>query len=128
MQAKVATPDAMPQAFTAALASGDLEQLASLYVEKAATRTTEGEIVHGIADIREVLKGLLARKAHFDGKVRWSVTVGDIALIIVDWKRSEIETDGKPRFYAGTSTHVLRQDAGEGWRFLIMNPNGTAEP
>ena len=62
MQAKVATPDAMPQAFTEALASGDLEQLASLYFEQAATRTTEGKIIHGIAAIREVLEGLLARK------------------------------------------------------------------
>ena len=97
MQATVQTPAAMPAAFARGLESGDIEQLACLYVEEAATRTSEGQVVHGIAGIREVLQGLLARNARFDGTVRWSVTVGDVALIIVDWTAARNRTEWQAR-------------------------------
>ena len=125
MQITVDAPEAMPAAFAQALENDDLEGLASLYAEDAATRTPEGRIVHGLADIREILKALLARKARFDGKVRWSVAVGDVALIIVDWTRQETDSNGERMVYTGVSTHVLRRGPGSGWHFLIMNPNGT---
>ena len=125
MQATVDTPDVMPAAFAKALEDEDLEGLASLYADEAATRTSEGRIVRGIADIREVLKGLLARKARFDSKVRWSVVADDAALIIVDWTRKATDPNGERMFYAGVSTHVLRRVPSLGWRFLILNPNGT---
>jgi ketosteroid isomerase-like protein len=125
MHGTVDTPGTMPAAFAQALEDGDLEGLASLYAEEAATRTPEGRIVRGLADIREVLRGLLARQARFDGKVRWSVAVGDTALVIVDWTRQETDPDGRRVLYSGVSTHVLRRGPGAGWRFLIMNPNGT---
>jgi hypothetical protein len=64
----------------------------------------------------------MARKARFDGKVRWSVAV---ALIIVDWTRQETDSNGERMLCSGVSTHVLRRGPGSGWRFLIMNPNGT---
>ncbi len=131
MHGMVRTPGDMPAAFARALESGDLEELASLYAEQAATRTTAGRVVHGKERVRQELKGLLAREARFDGSVRWSVTVGDVALIIVDWTRRETDAEGKHERFSGTSTHVLRRRADGGWRFLIMNPNGTvggAEP
>ncbi len=125
MQATVQRPEDMPAAFARGLESGDIEQLACLYADEAAVRTSEGQVVHGIAGIREVFQGLLARKARFDGKVRWSVAVGDVALIIVDWKSRETKHNGEIAFFTGTSTHVLGRGADGGWRFLIMNPNGT---
>ncbi len=105
-----------------ALRSGDLEQFASLYADEAATRTTAGRVVHGTEQIREVLKGLLARKARFDGAVRWSVTVGDVALIIVDWTRQETAHDGNRERFSGTSTHVLRRQADGGQRLPDHEP------
>jgi ketosteroid isomerase-like protein len=125
MQGTVDTPEAMPAAFAKALEKEDLEGLAALYAEDAATRTSEGRIVRGLPGIREVLEGLLVRKARFDGKVRWSVAVGDVALIIVDWTRQETDSNGERMVYTGVSTHVLRHRPCFGWRFLIMNPNGT---
>ncbi len=126
MQITVDAPEAMPAAFAQALENDDLEGLVSLYAEDAATRTSEGRTVHGLANIREILEALLARKARFDGKVRWSITVGDVALIIVDWTRQETDSNGERMVYTGISTHVLRRGLRSGWRFLIMNPNGTA--
>ena len=131
MHGMVRSPGDMPAAFARALEDGDLEQFASLYADEAATRATSGQVVHGKEQIREVLKGLLARKARFDGAVRWSVTVGDVALIIVDWTRQETDPDGNRERFSGTSTHVLRRQDDGGWLFLIMNPDGTvggAEP
>ena len=49
MQATVQTPGAMPAAFARGLESGDIEQLACLYAEEAAVRTSEGRVVHGAA-------------------------------------------------------------------------------
>lgn len=117
---------AFPHAFDAALNSGDVERLMSLYDANATIHVRTGDVHSGLEAVRAETEKLMAAKAFIDNKLRRSFRSGDTALIIVDYVLKLTTPDDDPVEVTGTATNVLRHDPEYGWRMLISNPQGVA--
>ncbi len=69
--------------------------------------------------VREGFAGLFADKPTLDTDPPQVVGAGDIALIVVGWRLDET---------AGTAANVARRQPDGTWRYVIVNPAGTAMP
>jgi ketosteroid isomerase-like protein len=107
------TPTALVERFVAAFNDGDLDALERLYLDDAVVVPVPGQVTE---DRRGALAYLLSLKAAMSASVRRCLTVGDTALLVVDWTIGEL---------AGTAADVVRFD-GSRWRYVIDNPHGTA--
>ena len=108
-----------------ALGKGDLEAALALYESNASFVLDSGQVVTGLAAIREVMQGFLALKPKFTMEVK-AVPSGDgnIALLRGKWNLSGTGPDGKPMTMSGNSTEVVRRQSDGAWRFIIDNPRG----
>lgn len=108
-----------------ALNNGDLEAALALYEPNASFVLDSGQIITGVAAIREVMQGFLALKPEFTMEVK-AVQNGDenIALLRGKWNLSGTGPDGKPMTMSGNSTEVVRRQPDGTWRFIIDNPRG----
>jgi uncharacterized protein (TIGR02246 family) len=107
--------------------SGDLEAIMGLYEPGAALVPQAGAPpLTGSAALREALAGFLAVKGRMEGEARKVVQVGDVALVLTDWRLSGSGPDGTPLHMAATATDVLRRQPDGTWRIAIDNPFGTA--
>jgi uncharacterized protein (TIGR02246 family) len=108
-----------------ALGKGDLEAALALYEPNASFVLDSGQVVTGLAAIREVMQGFLALKPKFTMEVK-AVQNGDenIALLRGKWNLSGTGPDGKPMTMSGNSTEVVRRQPDGTWRFIIDNPRG----
>lgn len=108
-----------------ALNNGDLEAALALYEPNASFVLDSGQIITGVAAIREVMQGFLALKPEFTMEVK-AVQNGDenIALLRGKWRLSGTGPDGKPMTMSGNSTEVVRRQPDGTWRFIIDNPRG----
>jgi len=121
----VGEPSNFPTAFDHALNAGNLEELLSLYDERATIRTADGRVEQGHAAIRVEMEKLIASKAVIVNKTRHTFQSGDTALIVVDWDLSLSTPDGQRVQRRGTATNVLKNDPQLGWRMAVANPQGT---
>jgi len=108
-----------------ALGKGDLEAALALYEPNASFVLDSGQVVTGLAAIREVMQGFLALKPKFTMEVK-AVQNGDenIALLRGKWHLSGTGPDGKPMTMSGNSTEVVRRQPDGSWKFIIDNPRG----
>jgi uncharacterized protein (TIGR02246 family) len=104
---------------------GDLEAAVALYEPNASFVQDSGEVVTGLAAIREVMQGFLALKPKFTITVK-AVQSGDggLALLRAKWSMTGTGPDGKPVTMSGNSTEVVRRQSDGTWRFVIDNPHG----
>jgi uncharacterized protein (TIGR02246 family) len=108
-----------------AINRGDLESALALYEPKASFVLDSGQVVTGLAAIREVMQGFLALKPKFSIEVKAVQSGdGDLALTRAKWSLSGTGPDGKPVTMSGNSTEVVRRQADGTWRFVIDNPRG----
>jgi hypothetical protein len=107
------TPAALVQRFVDAFNAGDVDSLSALYLPSGVVVPVPGQVSD---DPRGALAYLLSLGAAMTASVKRCVTVGDTALLVVDWAVGEL---------AGTAADVVRFD-GALWRYLIDNPHGTA--
>ena len=104
---------------------GDLEAAVALYEPNASFVLESGEVVTGLAAVREVMQGFLALKPRFTIEVK-AVQSGDgsLALTRAKWSMTGTGPDGKPVTMSGNSTEVVRRQSDGTWRFVIDNPRG----
>src|SRR5262245_54181761 len=107
------TPGALVERFVAAFNACDLDALERLYLPGGVVVPVPGRVSD---DPRGALTYLLSLRATMTAVVKRCVTVGDTALLVVDWAVGAM---------AGTAVDVVRLDEGL-WRYLIDNPHGTA--
>ncbi len=104
---------------------GDLEAAMALYEPNASFVQESGQVVTGLAAIREVMQGFLALKPKFTIEVKAVQSGnGDLALLRAKWSMAGTGPDGKPVTMSGNSTEVVRRQSDGTWRFVIDNPRG----
>lgn len=108
-----------------ALNKGDLEAALALFEPNAGFVLDSGQVVTGVAAIREVMQGFLALKPKMTMEVK-AVQNGDenIALTRGKWSLSGTGPDGKPVTMSHNSTEVVRRQPDGSWKFIIDNPRG----
>ena len=108
-----------------AINKGDLETALALYEPNASFVLESGQVVTGLAAIREVMQGFLALKPKFTIEVKAVQSGdGDLALLRAKWSMTGTGPDGKPVTMSGNSTEVVRRESDGTWRFVIDNPRG----
>ena len=122
----VQRPEEMHQVFTAAFNAGDMTALLALYEADASLAPAPGEVVTGVAAIREALTGFLALKGRMTIDTVRVIPAGDVALLHGSWILSGTGPDGSAVELAGRNTEVVRRQADGSWRFVIDNPFGDA--
>ena len=108
-----------------ALNKGDLEAALALFEPNASFVLDSGQVVTGVAAIREVMQGFLALKPKMTMEVK-AVQNGDenVALTRGKWSLSGTGPDGKPVTMTHNSTEVVRRQPDGSWKFIIDNPRG----
>lgn len=115
-------PEETVNASQAAINTGDLEKLVSLYEAKALFISAPGQVASGSEAIRETFAGLLVAKPRFQLKVASIHRVEDVALESFEWKFEGNDPDGNPMALSGTGSAVLRRQEDGRWLYVIDNP------
>jgi uncharacterized protein (TIGR02246 family) len=121
---RVIKPENWPTIFGEQIAAGDLDAALSLYDPEARFVSPTGEVLAGGPRIREVLAGLVERKAHMVGHVNRVVTTGGVALLYTHWSRTMVGPSGQPVEDQHESIEVLKQQPDGGWKLIVGDPGG----
>ena len=120
------SPEATHELWIDGVNRGDLDGLAALYEPEAAFVAQPGQVVAGLAAVREVLAGLLALAPRATLEPLTVVRAGDLALVVSRWRLSGTGPDGAAVELGGQTADVVRRQADGTWRFAIDNPWGDA--
>jgi uncharacterized protein (TIGR02246 family) len=115
-------PDDMPATFEQAFNTGDINQVLALYETDAVFVPQPGQVVHGLAPIREALHGFLALKLPIRLERKRVLVMGDIALVSSSWKLSGTGPDGSSVDLGGNTTEVIRRQQDGTWGYVIDDP------
>jgi len=115
-------PDDMPAVFEQAFNTGDIDHVLALYEPDAVLVPQPGQVVHGLAAIREALQGFFALKLPIRLERKRVLVMGDIALVASSWKLSGTGPDGSAVDLGGNTTEVIRRQADGTWRYVIDDP------
>ena len=115
-------PQDLHTEFARALNSGNLDALTALYEDDAAM-IAAGNVVQGIAAIRQALDGYLAMKPHIDLETE-SVLQGasNLALLEGRWTLRGTAGDGSAVELHGTTREVARRHASGNWLYVLDDP------
>jgi uncharacterized protein (TIGR02246 family) len=119
------TPEEVLKAIVDGINAGNLDALMPLYESDAAFAAQPGNLIQGLAGVREGLAGFIAMKGKLDLKVTRVLMADDLALVIGVWSFTGSGPDGKPVRLASKSADVLRRQLDGSWRIVIDNPWGT---
>lgn len=119
-------PEATVVEFFRAFNERNMEAVLALYEPKAVLLAQPGQMAEGTASLRAALDGFWSMKPTLTMGKNRMVTVGDLALSLVNWTLRGIGPDGKAIEMAGTTSDVLRRQANGQWLFVIDNPWGAA--
>ena len=111
---------------TKAIESGDLDAAVDLYEPDASFVVSPGELVTGLAAIREFLQGVIAAGATFELESVTAVPNGDGSMAVTRAKGSATspDPDGNPVTTSFHSVEVVRKQPDGSWLFVIDDPSG----
>jgi len=105
--------------------AGDLDGMLRLYEHGAVFLPEPGRPVAG-SGLRGALQEFIDLGVPVRVTVRHTARVGEIGLIVADWRLDGTRADGESVSMAGSASDVARLHPGHGWRFVIDNAFGTA--
>jgi uncharacterized protein (TIGR02246 family) len=117
-------PEELDRLFSAALNSGNLDALVTLYEPQATLTPEPGHVVTGAQAIREALSAFVALKPTLTLEVKTLAQTGDIALTSAMWALSGTGPDGNQTTMSGYSVEVSRRQPDGTWLFVIDTPWG----
>jgi uncharacterized protein (TIGR02246 family) len=109
--------------FEKSLNAGDLEQIVSLYEPGAVFVSPSGETLVGRDQIRQVLAGLMEKKARFESHIVRAVTVADIAVLYTNFQGTVMEAPDKLAEVRAHAIEVLRLQSDGTWKLIVGDPN-----
>jgi len=116
------TPAALMRAFTRRLNERDLDGLVALYEPDAAFEPEPGTVVHGHAEIRTALTGLLTLEPTMATETVQVLESRDIALVVNEWSMTGTTPDGSEVRQGGRSADVVRRQTDGTWRVVVDKP------
>lgn len=111
-------PGDLSQMFAKHIAAGDIDGIAALYEDGAASPDQTGAVHEGAAAIRAAMGPFAAMKPDITCDPRKVIEAGDIALIHNYWKMSGA---------SGHAIEVARRQADGTWLYVIDDPFGDRE-
>jgi uncharacterized protein (TIGR02246 family) len=109
--------------FAAALNTGDLESVVTLFEPMGQTVPQPGQqAVAGHLGIRMVMEQCLALKPQIRYEVTSAIQADDVALLMGQWRLTVDGPDGNPMEFTGKGVQVARRQPDGSWRYLIDNP------
>jgi len=118
----VREPHDWPTVFEKNLNAGDLEQIVSLYEPGAVFVSPSGETLVGRDQIRQVLAGLIEKKARFESHVVRAVTVADIAVLYANFQGTVMEAPDKLAEVRSHAIDVLRRQSDGKGKLIVGDP------
>jgi uncharacterized protein (TIGR02246 family) len=118
----VREPHDWPTVFEKNLDAGDLEQIVSLYEPGAVFVSPSGETLVGRDQIRQVLAGLIEKKARFESHVVRAVTVADIAVLYTNFQGTVMEAPDKLAEVRSHAIDVLRRQSDGKGKLIVGDP------
>jgi uncharacterized protein (TIGR02246 family) len=118
------TPEDWPYDFARSLNAGDLEAVVALYEPGASVVLGPGETVVGHDGVRRMVGSMIETQTQMQCRVAAVVTVGDVALVYNDWRRTAVDPSGRTTNLGGTAIEVLRSQSDGTWKLVIGDPPG----
>jgi ketosteroid isomerase-like protein len=118
------TPQQVLQSIVEGINAGNIDGLMSLYESEAAFAAQPGDLVRGLAGVRQSLTAFINMKGTLDLKVTRVLEAGGLALVVGVWSFAGSGADGAPVTLTGRNADVLRRQTDGSWRFVIDNPWG----
>ena len=106
------------------LSNGDLDGIMAMYEPSACLVLQSGQVLQGVAAIREGIAGFLALKPTMNAESRTVVQADDVAIVYVKWSLSGTGPDGAAVSMSGHSTDIMRRQPDGTWLCVIDNPFG----
>jgi uncharacterized protein (TIGR02246 family) len=119
-------PEDVPMVFAERFNSGDAAAVAEVYEGGAVFVPAPGSPLTG-QEARTANERFLALGVPISVRPRHVYSVGDLALLIVDWVIDGLDRDGRQVHVEGTATDVARRGEDGRWRYAIDNPFGVAQ-
>ena len=107
-----------------AIKNKDLEAAVALYEPNASFVLDSGEVVTGLAAIRETLRGFMElENAQFTTELKAFInTEESLALVRGTWSAIAKGPNGQPVLITGNNAEVVRLQPDGTWRFVIDHP------
>ena len=120
------TPELTHELFVKYFNEANVDALLALYEPVAVLFPAGTAPASGHSEIREALKGFLARQGHMRLTVDRVLQADNIALLFSSWTLEGWAPDGTPHNTAGQTTDIVRRQPDGSWLLLIDNPQGAA--
>lgn len=116
------SPAVFLSSFVEAFDGGHIDGLLGYYSADAVIDVGGGAVARGREQIRIALESFLAPGRRLKLKPRLIETVGDTALVMMNWAIEEPERVQRPAALQGRAIHVLGRTGPEDWRLRIDIP------
>ena len=116
---KVWEPQEMNTAFAAAIQSGDIEEVLSLYEPDALLAPQPGARARGLDEIRAALTELIALGGTIESRNNYCLQVGEIALLQGEWRLVTTAPDGSLLELGSRTAEVVRRQPEGSWLYVV---------
>ena len=119
------TPKEFLKSYVEKFNTKNVSSLIEMYETDACFQVQPGQIVRGLENIRQSLRGFIDMNGNLQSNIKGVIQAGNLALVDTEWSFSGTGPDGKPINIGGKATDVLRQQSDGTWRIVIDNPWGS---
>jgi len=118
------SPEALAEAFAAAIGARDVSAALDLWIEDAAIIQPDGHVVRGRPAIGGALEALVGNGVNVEIEVAGVFATSAVALVTGTLTLSGADAGGRPFTQRSQSVVVYARDADGGWRVAIDAPWG----
>jgi uncharacterized protein (TIGR02246 family) len=117
------TPEALAEAFAAAVATGDVRSAADLWLDDATIVQPDGQTIRGKDSVIAALQALVDSGTEVEITLARVFVAGDVATVTGTLTLNGTDGDGR-RFAQSSDSVVVYARRADGWRIAIDAPWG----
>jgi uncharacterized protein (TIGR02246 family) len=118
------SPEALAEAFGAAINARDVPAALELWIEDAAIVQPDGQMLRGREAVGDALRALVENDVSVEIDVARVFAAADVAIAVGTLTLSGAGADGRPFRQQSRSVVIYARDAQGGWRVAIDAPWG----